>query len=329
MEQNINKLISIIIPTYNVENYISRGLESCINQTYKNIEIIVVDDGSIDNTCKVVEEYIKKDNRIFLYKKDNSGVSATRNLGIHKAKGDYCIYLDSDDWLNDSAIEILVNNIDDNDLVMCSYSNYINGEIKEARYYNPLTLSKNHILLCASKKEYHLDSSCFKLFDLNIIKNNHIYFDEAITNIEDGLFVFNYLHYIRKAKYIDGSLWIVNKREGSVTSKPFSESRLTCINAIHKMINDFNNSYDTHQNLLLNLACTLRYVIISMFYSNNKGKYKKLIKKYKKELRETIKLKEFPYCSLYDLLTFLFFGYIPYFLLNPFMKLWKKARGRV
>ena len=89
------------------------------------------------------------------------------------------------------------------------------------------------------------------------------------------------------------------------------------------MINDFNNSYDTHQNLLLNLACTLRYVVISMFYSNNKGKYKKLIKKYKKELRETIKLKGFPYCSLYDLLTFLFFGYIPYFLLNPFMRLWK------
>ena len=78
----MNKLISIIIPTYNVENYISKGLDSCIKQTYKNIEIIVVDDGSTDNTCKVVEEYIRKDNRIFLYKKDNSGVSATRNLGI-------------------------------------------------------------------------------------------------------------------------------------------------------------------------------------------------------------------------------------------------------
>lgn len=318
-----NALISIIIPSYNVENYISKGLESCINQTYKNIEIIVVDDGSIDNTCKVVEEYIKKDKRISLHKKENSGVSATRNLGINKANGDYCLFLDSDDWLNDDAIEILVNNIDDNDLVICSYSNYINGEIKEARYYNPLTLTKNHILLCASKKEYYLDSSCFKLFDLSIIKNNHIYFDEAITNIEDGLFVFNYLHYIRKAKYIDDLLWTVNKREGSVTSKPFSESRLTCIDAIHKMINEFNNSYDTHQNLLLYLACTLRYVIISMFYSNNKGKYKILIKKHKKELRETIKLKEFPYCSLYDLLTFLFFGYAPYFLLNPFMRLWK------
>ena len=325
----MNHLISIIIPTYNVENYISKGLYSCINQTYKNIEIIVVDDGSIDNTCNIVEEYIKKDNRIHLYKKDNTGVSATRNLGINKANGDYCIFLDSDDWLVDNTIEVLVNNINDNDLVMCSYSNYVNDKFKEARHYDSIILGKNYILICASKKEYHLDSSCFKLFDLNIIKNNHIYFDESITNIEDGLFVFNYLHYIRKSKYIDELLWIVNKREGSVTSRPFSESRLTSIDAIHKMIDDFNNNYDTHQNLLLYLAQTLRYVIISMFYSNDKGKYKELIKKHKKELITTIKTKGFPYCSLYDLLTFIFFGYIPYFLLNPFMRIWKKIMGRV
>ncbi len=325
----MNKLVSIIIPTYNVENYIAKGIESCINQTYKNIEIIVIDDGSIDNTCKVVEEYLKKDNRIHLYKKENTGVSATRNLGIKKSNGDYCIFLDSDDWLELNAVETLINNIDDNDLAMCNYCNYINGEIKEVKHYDSTILGKNYILTCASKKQYYLDSSCFKLFDLNIIKNNNIYFDETITNIEDGLFVFNYLHYIRKAKYIDNLLWFVNKREGSVTSNAFSVSRLTCIDAINKMINDFNNNFDTHQNLLLHLACTLRYVIISMFYSNDKGIYKELIKKYKKELIHTTKLAEFPRSSLYDSLTFIFFGYVPYFLLNPFMRLWKKVMGRI
>ena len=325
----MNKLISIIIPTYNVENYISKGLDSCIKQTYKNIEIIVVDDGSTDNTCKVVEEYTRKDNRIFLYKKDNSGVSATRNLGINKANGDYCIFLDSDDWLKDEAVEVLINNIDDNDLVMCGYSDYVDGKYINAQNYKRATIDVDDLLETIGTYKFHLESACCKLFDLNIIKNSHIYFDEAITNIEDGLFVFNYLHYIRKAKYIDELLWLVNKREDSVTSRPFSESRLTCIDAIYKMINDFNNSYDTHQNLLLYLACTLRYVIISMFYSNKKAKYKILIKKYREELRHVIRLAEFPTCSLYDSLTFLFFGYIPYFLLNPFMKLWKKARRRV
>ncbi len=329
MEQNINKLISIIIPTYNIENYISRGLESCINQTYKNIEIIVVDDGSIDNTCKVVEEYIKKDKRISLYKKENSGVSATRNLGINKTKGDYCIFLDSDDWLKDNAVETLVDNFDDNDLVMCSYSNYINGELKEAKHYDALILGKNYSLICSSKKEYHLDSAWCKLFNLNIIKNNNIYFDESITNIEDGLFVFNYIHYIRKAKYIDKSLWTINKRDGSVTSGAFNKKRLTCIDAIYKMLNDYNNSYEVNQNLLLYLACTLRYVIISMFYSNNKGKYKVLIKQCQKELVSTYKDKCFPRTTVYNVLTFVFFGYVPYFLLNPFMQIYKKILGRV
>ena len=324
----MNQLISIIIPSYNVENYIAKGIESCLNQSYKNIEIIIVDDGSIDNTIKVIEKYLD-DKRLSLIKKANSGVSATRNVGIKHSNGQYCLFLDSDDWLEPNAIERLVSLIDGSKLIACSYNNYVNGKYCKVKEYKEKIISNKKALEYASKREYHLDSACFKLFDLNVIKNYDIYFDESITNIEDGLFIFEYLHYIKKVEYINDALWVVNKREGSVTSGAFSESRLTCLKAIKKMLNDYDNSFEVHQNLLLYLACTLRYVIISMFYSNNKGKYKVLIKQCQKELISTYKDKYFPRTTVYNACTFIFFGYVPYFILNPFMQIYKKILGRV
>ena len=323
-----NPLISIIIPSYNVENYITKGIESCLNQSYKNIEVIIVDDGSNDNTTKVVERYLD-DKRLTLIKKANSGVSATRNIGIKNTNGQYCVFLDSDDWLELNTIERLVSLIDGSKLIACSYNNFVNGKLCKVKEYPSKLFGKNKALEYASKREYNLDSACFKLFDLNIIKNNNIYFDESITNIEDGLFVFEYLHHIKRVEYLNEALWIVNKREGSVTSSAFNENRLTCLKAIKKMLNEYDNSYEVYQNLLLYLACTLRYLIISMFYSNTKGKYKILITEYKKELILTYKNKCFPRSSVYNVCTFIFFGYVPYFLLNPFMQIYRRILGRV
>ena len=323
-----NPLISIIIPAYNVENYITKGIESCLNQSYKNIEVIIVDDGSNDNTTKVVEKYLD-DKRLTLIKKANSGVSATRNIGIKNSNGQYCIFLDSDDWLELNTVEKLVSLIDGSKLIACGYNNCVNGKLCKVKEYPNKLFGRNKALEHASNREYNLDSACFKLFDLNVIKNNNIYFDESITNIEDGLFVFEYLHYIKRVEYLNEALWIVNKREGSVTSSAFNENRLTCLKAIKKMLNDYDNSFEVYQNLLLYLACTLRYLIISMFYSNSNGKYKTLIKDYKKELISTYKNKCFPRSSVYNVCTFIFFGYVPYFLLNPFMQVYKRILGRV
>ena len=325
---NYNPLISIIIPSYNVENYIAKGIESCLNQSYKNIEVIIVDDGSNDNTTKVIEKYLD-DKRLSLIKKANSGVSATRNVGIKNSNGQYCIFLDSDDCLELNTVERLVSLIDGSKLIACGYNNCINGKLCNVKEYPNKLLSGNKALEYASKREYHLESSCCKLFDLSVIKNNNIYFDETITNIEDGLFVFEYLHYIKRVEYLNESLWIVNKREGSVTSSAFNENRLTALKAIHRMIEDFNNSTVVESGLLLYLAKTLRYLIVSMYLSNYGHKYKTQILNCKKELKETIKNSNFRKISLYDTCSFLFFVYLPYNFLNVFMRLWKKLTGRV
>ena len=110
-----DKLVSVIIPAYNVEKYIGECLDSIIFQTYKNIEIIVVNDGSKDNTLSIIRDYSKKDNRIIIIDKQNTGVSDTRNCGINKAKGVYIVFVDGDDYLANDYITYMLSLIDKND----------------------------------------------------------------------------------------------------------------------------------------------------------------------------------------------------------------------
>ena len=104
------ELISVIIPIYKVEDLLERCVNSVINQTYNNLQIILVDDGSPDNCPKLCDDFAKKDNRILVIHKENGGLSDARNYGIEKAKGKYITFIDSDDYIDDRMIEILYSN---------------------------------------------------------------------------------------------------------------------------------------------------------------------------------------------------------------------------
>lgn len=114
--------VSIIIPAYNVENYIKQCVLSIINQTYENIEIICVDDGSTDKTASQIESLISQDSRISFFKKKNSGVSDTRNFGLEKSTGNYVVFVDADDYLDPLFVENLYNSIKKNDTDFAFYS---------------------------------------------------------------------------------------------------------------------------------------------------------------------------------------------------------------
>ncbi|ORU23018.1 glycosyl transferase, partial [Francisella tularensis subsp. holarctica] len=92
------ELITLVIPIYNIENYLGRCLDSVINQTYKDLEIILVNDGSTDNSLEICESYAKEDSRIKIINKNNGGLSSARNVGLDACKGDYVTFIDSDDW---------------------------------------------------------------------------------------------------------------------------------------------------------------------------------------------------------------------------------------
>ncbi len=104
-------LVSIIVPVYNVEKYVSKCLESLINQTYENIEIICVNDGSKDSSLEIINKYALKDNRIIVYTKENGGLSDARNYGLTKAKGDFILFIDSDDFVDLTLIDKCVNKV--------------------------------------------------------------------------------------------------------------------------------------------------------------------------------------------------------------------------
>ena len=102
--------ISVIVPVYNAEEYIEKCVSSIMNQTYKNLEIILINDGSTDNSGKMCDRYVKKDKRVVVLHKDNGGISSVRNTGIELATGDYIAFVDADDWISEDAFEYLIKN---------------------------------------------------------------------------------------------------------------------------------------------------------------------------------------------------------------------------
>lgn len=129
----MNDLISIIVPVYNVEKYLNKCIDSIINQTYKNIEIILVDDGSTDNSGKICDEYLLRDSRIKVIHKNNGGLSSARNEGINISSGEYIGFVDSDDWVEPNMYEEMYKKIlySNADIVDCGYwKEYENKSIK-------------------------------------------------------------------------------------------------------------------------------------------------------------------------------------------------------
>lgn len=142
---NINYKVSVIIPVYNAEVYLKSCIESIQNQTFKDIEIIIVNDGSTDNSLSICLDYAKTDNRIVVINKPNGGVSSARNAGIQVAKGEYIGFVDADDWIEPEMYESMYHQIkhDQSDICMCNYVEECNGDIKRI----PLNIPSNKDIL--------------------------------------------------------------------------------------------------------------------------------------------------------------------------------------
>lgn len=185
-------LVSIIIPIYNSEKYLPKTISSCMNQSYDNIEIILVDDGSVDSSLTICNRFAEADKRIKVIHQDNAGVSAARNTGMRCAIGEYVFFLDSDDEIYPNSIEILVNDMMqfDADIVSAVYSNvtvdgreycnYNDGEIMVYEGTEPIILSL--------KYDRQTNAAWAKLFSKKIIDG--IFFVEDRKINEDGYFVF-------------------------------------------------------------------------------------------------------------------------------------------
>lgn len=190
--------VSVIIPAYNAQNTIAKSIQCLLNQTLKGIEIIVVDDGSTDDTLKVVDRF--KTNDLVVIRKKNGGVSTARNKGIDAARGDYIAFLDSDDYYDDDAITRMYELAQNYQLDMVSC-----GHIeKNATLYGGNNHTFDDFLALTSEEIgiHYMDlfpkSSCMKLFRTDIIREHHIRFNEGMSLGEDLSFIWSVLPYVSR-----------------------------------------------------------------------------------------------------------------------------------
>lgn len=271
--------VSIIVPVYNVENYIERCLNSLVNQTFKDIEIITINDGSTDKSLELLNKYAKEDIRISVIDLGDEGVSYCRNLGIEKANGKYIMFVDSDDWIDSSMVEVMYKKAEENklDLVMCSYIREFKDHSKEKIFNLPQEIIykdnevKNELLrkLVGPIKEElsnpemldALGTVWGKLYRADILKENKIKFVDLkeIGSAEDTLFNIFTFNYLKKLMFLNKPMyhyWRDNLK--SVTSQynpKLKEQR----KVFFKYISDFikeNNFEQVFEEALNNRICT-------------------------------------------------------------------------
>ena len=223
---NKNPEISIIVPVYNTEQYISRCIESILNQTFKDFELILIDDGSQDKSGEICDKYAKKDSRIRVFHNNNQGVSATRNYGINLSKGKYLMFCDSDDWVADNWCEELYNTIllYPDSWITCNFFSVDKESNKEESIKNNLNeISKleklDFYLVFKSGMSIY---SWNKIFDKEKIDKFHIRFNESTSLGEDVEFGINYLQVCNDIVVLNKYLYYYLKNhKGTLSSKKY------------------------------------------------------------------------------------------------------------
>ncbi len=213
-------MFSIIIPVFNSEKYLENCIISVLNQTYKNFELLLINDGSTDNSAEICEKFANEDNRIKVIHQPNRGVSSARNKGIDNATGDYITFVDSDDVVISEWLEIVNIELDKNNLDMLTYrfsqNNIIdNPEIKSFTALNSSDLKYkfNDILVVS------MGSVCTNIYKREIINNNQIKFNNDIALNEEIFFNFKILENIKSLRFIDKVLYYYTANETSSSRK--------------------------------------------------------------------------------------------------------------
>lgn len=232
-----NELISIIVPVYKTEPYLRQCLDSLVGQTYENIEIICVNDGSPDNSAQILEEYEKNDNRIKVITQENQGVSAARNNGVEASSGEYIMFIDSDDWVDTDMCETMYQAVTENEfpVCMCCYikefegkstvTNLFDGDkiLVGDSYYEEFFENLAGVKNCNLRYPEKMDalvSPCMQLFKKDILSDIRFVSTNELSTGEDWLYQMEIYSKADKIVYIDKPFYHYRKtNEDSITSK--------------------------------------------------------------------------------------------------------------
>ena len=284
----MNDLVTVIIPMYNSEKYLRECLDSVIGQTYRNIEIIIINDGSTDNSLEISNSYREKDNRIQVYSNKNHGVSYTRNFGIEKAGGEYIAFIDSDDIIASDYIETMIYTMLKTGADCCmagmqSFFKEYSGVLKTGQY-DVKILSNLEMKRCI----YELTGGGFitnKLYRKRIILENKLKLIENIHVCEDLLFNWKYFDFCEKVVYIEQPRYFYRIYASSSYNNIFNAKWYTVIDAYKLILQD--DSLKTDAIIRRNVIYSYIMILIEAEYRLKKSNSNNLVLEMKiKEERE-------------------------------------------
>lgn len=289
----MENLISVVIPIYNMELYLKECIESVLNQTYTNLEILLIDDGSTDSSLEICKKYAALDRRIVVIHQENKGLSGARNTGIKKAHGKYLAFVDSDDYINKMMIEKLycaINKSEGVELAVCGiqciYDHNFQGEKQEVRsiikdeecdaqiaierLFSPLAESWQYVV------------SCNKLYKSSLFDN--VCFLESYIH-EDEIIIHRILGQCKKIVFISDILYYYRQRNGSITAAEYTAQHLDYFKAIEDRIIYFKNT--NRKKLLEKSASQFWYGTINRYYifqPNDRNNFylKRFLKSYRR-----------------------------------------------
>ena len=216
-------LISVIVPVYNLEKYLVRCIESIIGQTYKNLEIILIDDGSTDTSGQIIDEFKKKDNRIKVIHKENGGESNARNTGLRMATGEYIAFCDCDDWMDLDMYETLAWELNQENIDMAASGWYketdsSSQEIRNALPVNSQVFGREELLKYLYMRDSYRGFAYMwdKLYKREILKDkdgNWILFREDLRLGGDVLYLAEVALNVKRAKYVDRAFYHYYQRD--------------------------------------------------------------------------------------------------------------------
>lgn len=286
-------MITIIVPVYKVENYLSRCVDSILNQTHSDFRLILVDDGSPDNCGKMCDEYAEKDNRIIVIHQKNGGLSAARNTGLdwfyEKNDSDYILFADSDDWLHPQQLEILIKATTEEgvNVSVCNYQRVTEETPHETyRNFDFELISPEDFLV---KHSWQYNYAWGKLYHKSVFKNVRY---PVGKNFEDTFTTYKVLYECEKIAYTSLPLYYYLRNESGISRSPWNESELVIFDAMREQMafykeNGFHKAFEKEFELYVHHHA---YQIVRI--KENKEDLKKnkpILKDIKKTLKKHLK----------------------------------------
>lgn len=263
---------SVIVPVYNVEKYLKECVDSILSQTFKDFELILVNDGSKDSSPAICDEYAKKDSRVKVIHKENGGQSTARNMGVEKASGEFAVFLDSDDLIADEHFfeDVKQTADEETDIVLFRYCKYYGDRTDEygITLANLDTENKAELLRELVKRDAFFCSCWSKCTRMSVLKENNIVFDTSLS-CEDMDWYYNVVSKANNFKVIDKPYIYYRQRENSVTSSFKKKSITDYIYTINKWSEEHKKIEDKREREVMLSSLAKLYCNLLISYSRH------------------------------------------------------------